>query len=321
MVVDGYGRIRGAEYITEQPDRFTNYGEKLDGKLGTNIPIKSGKEEYLNHTDENGEFHGRWIDLQVFNYSFNGKDYVDLETVKNITGKLKFIGDPTNNENPPKSLQYRYYYHWANLDENAFNQLKDSLYIYTPAPEDKENKPATIVPNDDTAYDPNKIYFKLIEFENQLDGRIKYEHDERTLEITGHDADELEHYVLKFKPKIKLVHNFINSEVRPDNTTTESNLNLDIPTKDEAAVNKKSINTSGDKEPGNDIILYSPIVDDMGHIVAHNQETVTLPYGFKYLEAKNNVTENGLDSDIYSNSVTNTENQNIIDTKDKDSDQ
>ena len=75
MVVDGYGRIRGSDYITQQKDRITNYGKKLHGVLGTDIPFDPEKVEYLNYVDENKERHGRWIDLQVFNYFFNGKGY------------------------------------------------------------------------------------------------------------------------------------------------------------------------------------------------------------------------------------------------------
>ena len=215
-------------------------------------------------------------------------------------GELSFVGDPNNTK--PNVSKYQYYYTWSKLDEAAFNKDKKSFYIV-----DKDAK--TIVKNGDAAYDPNKEYYKLIEFKNDEDNFIKYEQNDR-LEITDHHAHELTHYVIMSNTEIKLVHNFIHPEARPDNTLTNSNLNLDIPIYDETAINT----------PGDDIILYSPIVDDMGHIVAHNEEMVTLPYGFKYLEAKNNVTEDGLNSDIYSKSVTNMENQNIVDTKDKDSD-
>lgn len=47
----------------------------------------------------------------------------------------------------------------------------------------------------------------------------------------------------------------------------------------------------------NTLQLYTPIVDSTGHIVGRNTETVTLPYGYKYL--KTNGIINKEDSDLY----------------------
>jgi hypothetical protein len=33
--------------------------------------------------------------------------------------------------------------------------------------------------------------------------------------------------------------------------------------------------------------LYTPIVDNMGHIVGNNIETITLPYGYKVIKVNN----------------------------------
>lgn len=68
-----------------------------------------------------------------------------------------------------------------------------------------------------------------------------------------------------FKPHIKLEHTFKAGT----DTTSASNLNTD---------NVVSNNDS-DK-----IQLYTPILDNMGHVVANNIETVTLPYGFKIIK-------------------------------------
>lgn len=65
-----------------------------------------------------------------------------------------------------------------------------------------------------------------------------------------------------FKPHIKLEHMFRAGT----DTISASNLNTD----------NVASNNDSDK-----IQLYTPILDNMGHVVAKNIETVTLPYGFK----------------------------------------
>ena len=65
-----------------------------------------------------------------------------------------------------------------------------------------------------------------------------------------------------FKPHIKLEHMFRAGT----DTTSASNLNTD----------NVASNNDSDK-----MQLYTPILDNMGHVVAKNIETVTLPYGFK----------------------------------------
>lgn len=55
--------------------------------------------------------------------------------------------------------------------------------------------------------------------------------------------------------------------------------------------NKNATTTSGtignNDGAGDTLKLLTPIVDNMGHVVGKNTETVTLPYGFKYVEAGN----------------------------------
>lgn len=82
-----------------------------------------------------------------------------------------------------------------------------------------------------------------------------------------------------FKPHIKIEHQF--NPVDP--TFTQSNLN-----KDEAYVHSGDDVDEGLNNTETDVIkntldLYTPIVDNMGHVVGSNTETVTLPYGFKYI--------------------------------------
>lgn len=78
-----------------------------------------------------------------------------------------------------------------------------------------------------------------------------------------------------FKPHIKLEHMFRAGT----DTTSASNLNTD----------NIASNNNSDK-----IQLYTPILDNMGHVVARNIETVTLPYGFKTIsiEGESNAVTN-----------------------------
>lgn len=54
--------------------------------------------------------------------------------------------------------------------------------------------------------------------------------------------------------------------------------------------NKNSDNVSSSKA-SDKIDLYTPIVDKAGHVVGKNTETVTLPYGFKYIDVANDGKE------------------------------
>lgn len=58
---------------------------------------------------------------------------------------------------------------------------------------------------------------------------------------------------------------------------------------------KDTVSESDMNEPVSDTIdLYAPIVDNKGHVVGHNTETVTLPYGFKSIASINNPSENDI---------------------------
>ena len=78
-----------------------------------------------------------------------------------------------------------------------------------------------------------------------------------------------------FKPHIKLEHQFNPVE----DTTTQSNKNLDELYEHSSSNVDEGLNIDG----GDTIDLYTPIVDNMGHVVGKNIETVTLPYGFKFI--------------------------------------
>lgn len=82
------------------------------------------------------------------------------------------------------------------------------------------------------------------------------------------------------KKEISLTHKF---NPIPDTTTTSD----------------KNVN-SGDginKNPDDFIKLYTPIVDNMGHIVGHNIETITLPYNYKSIKSNELISTD--DEDLY----------------------
>lgn len=87
-------------------------------------------------------------------------------------------------------------------------------------------------------------------------------------------------------PAIKFEHLFTS---QPD-TTSSSN-----------------VNTAADK---NNIKLYTPIVDAKGHVVGKNIETVTLPYGFKYVAAANSTAV----TDVANQTLTQIDADNTQDT-------
>ena len=79
-------------------------------------------------------------------------------------------------------------------------------------------------------------------------------------------------------PQFVLKHNFHNQA----NTTTISDKNND------SSVYNSNANN---KEHGDTIKLYTPIIDNMGHVVGNNTETVTLPFGFKILKSENSLDD------------------------------
>ena len=62
---------------------------------------------------------------------------------------------------------------------------------------------------------------------------------------------------------------------------------------------KDTTSTSDNNENGKDTLdLYTPIVDTKGHVVGHNTETVTLPYGFKKVTLMNSSLNTHSPSDL-----------------------
>ena len=59
MVVDGYGRVRGADYDTKQSDRITNYGYTSNGEEIRKWTTTEDIDKINYKDEENGELHGR----------------------------------------------------------------------------------------------------------------------------------------------------------------------------------------------------------------------------------------------------------------------
>ena len=89
-------------------------------------------------------------------------------------------------------------------------------------------------------------------------------------------------------PKVTVHHNF-----QPvTNTPTYYNINTNNNT--QAGLSTHSVGTGSDAYLTDNITLYNPIVDDMGHIVGNQNKTLTLPYGFKQISSNfvgNSITQ------------------------------
>ena len=121
------------------------------------------------------------------------------------------------------------------------------------------------------------------------DGDPIAEDDERWIKLTTTSG-----IATDFKPHIKLEHTFKAA----DNTTTIADKNT---------ANGTGLNVG----IGDTLSLYTPIVDNMGHVVAKNIETVTLPYGFKTITtngraSNNNTTALGTQNDIVADNTQDT---------------
>ena len=75
------------------------------------------------------------------------------------------------------------------------------------------------------------------------------------------------------EPKIFITHNF--TKVQDTTSTSDNNISA-----------------------SDEINLYTPIVDNKGHVVGHNTETVTLPYGFKKVTLMNSSLNTHSPSDL-----------------------
>lgn len=106
------------------------------------------------------------------------------------------------------------------------------------------------------------------------------------------------------KEKITLKHQLIKDNHEQSDTTTKSDKNnrqygeiLTYPNVIDEETHKKTFTGINNDDNINTLKLYTPIVDNAGHVVGKNTEIVTLPFGYKYL--KTNGISDQEESDLH----------------------
>ena len=149
--------------------------------------------------------------------------------------------------------------------QGALNKLTDLIHRFG------SMKPGQLMMVDDTGRMHGTDYttaqtFSAVNFGGHDSYEIESTESEADNEDMWIDIDTVDDYQ---NPKIIVKHNFTKVK---DTTSTSDN-------------NEDSKDT---------IDLYAPIVDIKGHVVGHNTETVTLPYGFKSIASANNSSEDDI---------------------------
>lgn len=120
----------------------------------------------------------------------------------------------------------------------------------------------------------------------------KNANDERWIKLTTTDGEFPD-----YKPHIKLEHT-LNHKVTPTVTAADKNTpytDLTLPQENNGlGLNNNNSDT---------LKLYTPIVDNMGHIVGNNTETVTLPYGFKIITTNGRNSNNNTTTLVAQNDI------------------
>ena len=121
--------------------------------------------------------------------------------------------------------------------------------------------------------------------------------------------------------QIKVIHKLVEkNDHKQDDTVTESDKNNasfgaeQISSKTLENGDTFSFNGINNNNDINTLKLYTPIVDNAGHVVGKNTETITLPFGYKYLNTSGRVDEE--QRDLYTNIKTDPEG-NIIGYEDE----
>lgn len=275
MVVDSYGRVRSAEDNCAQSDAITNFGEQEP--VAKNLS-KEGTVLTEDVVEKDRRIKDRWISIELPIYSYKGEKYTDYEKVNAAVKADSPIFAIHQNKQRTK-----YFYQWTPETNADFNKNKNSLYTAVETTQEKNGYKVleSIKLVQDKKEEGIKYWFNIGDsFGGELWSR-----------------GEAIHHLIGNEVEVQVKHTFIGQE----NTTTKSNKNVVEGT-------GRNVGT------GDDLKLYTPIIDSTGHVVANNEETVTLPYGFKYL--KTNGASEINNADLFTSNASNTDTLTSKETKD-----
>lgn len=354
LITDSRGRVIGSDYSMIQNDRLTNYGKINNYAEDSEERVHEFDSTYekrleLNHIEDNDllrDRKGRWISLEVKNYSLLNKYYTTEKEILDTLDSNNFVysivtdngtnlgiiktdvanainGQEYNNLHNTSSFKQFYYKVSDLLTEYDYEDYRNKLR-YKNA--DVENSPyvgdlyyyddttkevsreRVFVAEDDPRYNPDKpveeIYDKNKNYLLKVNLTTKDWEDNRLDSI-----DELKHRLVSVNSIVELKHE--KYDLLDDwnlNTTTSSDKNKTF------ADAWENVGTGNSQNNNKDTVeLYTPIVDDMGHIVGRNTETVTLPYGYKHINTVGQSTESS--TDLFTTNYTNTDTSAANETK------
>lgn len=211
-------------------------------------------------------------------------EFNDFETrdTKTVQGALNTINDIIDKirELDPRDLVIVDSYGrvhgspWTTAQEFRTTNLQTSH-----SSENNENIYEPIQLNGNT-YAPNKYYYE-VNGEKQLDTNTLMTLNRAYWRKTENRWIYFDVNPDPQKPEVVLQHMFTSV---PD-TTTESDKNIALTAAQATGGFVGNNNTISDT-----LDLYTPIVDEMGHVVGKNTETITLPFGFKTIQAENSAS-------------------------------
>lgn len=106
----------------------------------------------------------------------------------------------------------------------------------------------------------------------------------------------------KITLKHQLAHSRTNTITKSDKNNTQYGEEVTYPNNIDE-IGKKLFTGINNDDNINTLKLYTPIVDNAGHVVGKNTETVTLPFGYKYLSVDR--TNKDVTEDIYGENFNN----------------
>lgn len=297
LVVDGYGRVRSAESNCEQIDEIKNYGEAEPKAQQLDSTGQVVETDSLSEPDR--RIKDRWINITLPIYNYKGRMYTDYESLEAVIEE-----DQPQFAYSLNNTIVRYYYQWTPETEADFEKTKESLYTATVG---ETGDIYTVLTNVKAVDYETKFGVEGVQYWYYLADQAV---DAATLEAEDWTKilwteKEARHHLVGNKAEFQVTHTFLGQE----DTTTVADKNCE--STDKTVENKGTgINASEDDT----LQLYTPIVDSKGHVVAHNEETVTLPYGFKYL--KTNGAETQADEDLFTVGAKNVDGETDTETKD-----